>query len=105
MGMLDPPQICKTLFRHSIDLHSNFSTSANNTQRNNLCTTRSEHTVPLDLPSGHPLLCFKMSMPPETIQVKRIKRDRDEAELEDGDKFEGPDYLRQYFPTVIPCSS
>lgn len=44
-----------------------------------------------------------MSVPPETIQVKRIKRtasDRDAQEFaerrDDVSEFDGPDYLRAY---------
>lgn len=44
-----------------------------------------------------------MSVPPETIQVKRIKRTRDEAEFEDEAKFDVPDYLRLYSHCYPHC--
>lgn len=65
-------------------------------------------SVPVNILRRTLLTCdpyCKMSVPPETIQVKRIKRtasDRDAQELadrrDDSSRFDGPDYLR-------PCNS
>lgn len=61
------------------------------------------HPLPFCAQQAFPTFKSKMSVPPETIQVKRIKRtasDRDAQEFaerrDDVSEFDGPDYLRAY---------